>query len=133
MPFSTKMVATAGSGRASTNGSAESTRTSAATVAGEALASSREIMPPIELPIRMTGWRAVTGTDSMKRCRRARFPLTVVSRPPARVRPNPARSGATNRYWPVSSGAMADQFTAEPPSPCTPTMTGPRAGPPKSR
>jgi len=90
-------VATTGSGRANANGSAGSSRIRPATVRGDALASIREIMPPIELPIRMTGLRAVAGTDSMKRCSRARFANTPVSRPAARVRPNPARSGAISR------------------------------------
>ena len=50
-----------------------------------------------------------------------------------RVSPCPARSGASSRNRPVSSGAIATQFTAEPPSPCTQMITGPVAGPPKSR
>ena len=56
-----------------------------------------------------------------------------IPRPSDRVRPCPGRSTASMRQWPASSGAIADQFTAEPASPCTHTTTGPLAGPPKSR
>src|SRR5260370_20424964 len=114
-------------------------------------------MPAIELPIRITGRTGAAGpaglaegagtrgftdppgraqsagTDSIKRCNRSVFDATSVPRPADWVRPCPARSGASSRYRPVSSGAIADQFTAEPPSPCTQTITGPPAGPPKSR
>ena len=51
----------------------------------------------------------------------------------ASVAPGPAKSGARSRQLPVSSGATAIQFTAAPPRPCTQTITGPSAGPPKSR
>ena len=97
MPYRANVVAMSGSGRARTKGSAESTRIRAATVSGAALASSTQIMPPIELPIRMTGFFAAAGTDPMKRCSSARFANTLLSRPASRVRPNPARSGAISR------------------------------------
>ena len=87
-------------------------------------------MPPIELPMRMTGPR---DSDSMNRCSSILFAATPVPRPADRVRPCPARSSARTRQLPVSSGASAIQFTAAPPSPCTQTITGPPAGPPKSR
>ena len=115
-------------------------------------------MPPIELPIKITGFAGpaaglaglagaaafpgltdppgpaqIAGTDSIKRCSKTRFDSTSAPRPADWVRPCPARSGASIRYWLVSSGAIADQFTAEPPSPCTQTITGPSGGPPKSR
>ncbi len=72
-------------------------------------------------------------TDMTNRCSNARFDATSVPRPSDWVRPWPARSGASTRQVPVSSGATAVQLTAEPPSPCTQTIIGPSAGPPKSR
>ena len=87
-------------------------------------------MPPMELPIRMTGPGA---TEARKRCSSALFAATPVPRPRDWVRPCPARSGARTRQPPVSSGATATQFAAEPPRPCTQTISGPPAGPPKSR
>ena len=59
-----------GSGRTAPNGTAGSSRISPVTVSGAAAASLREIIPPIELPIRMTGGPA---TSSMKRCSRTRL------------------------------------------------------------
>src|SRR5215469_111269 len=128
--YSANMAVTTGSGRAATTGRAGSRSTRPATEAGAPLASSREIMPPMELPMRITGPPV---TDRMNRCSSPRFEATSVPRPRDWVRPCPARSGASTRHVPVSSGAIAVQFTAEPPSPWTQTMTGPSAGPPKSK
>ena len=94
MAYSANMLTTTGSGQAGTNGSAGSTRIRAVTRPGAALASSSEIIPPIELPIRITGPPA---TASMKSCSRDRLAVTSVLRPAARVRPCPARSGARTR------------------------------------
>ena len=54
---------------------------------------------------------------------------TPVPRPCDRVRPCPGRSTASRRQVPASSGAIADQFTAEPASPWTHTTAGPLAWP----
>lgn len=62
MAYKANMAATSGSGRAGLNGSAGSTRIRPATALAAALASSSEIIPPMELPIRITG---LAGTFSM--------------------------------------------------------------------
>ena len=127
---SANTAVTRGSGRTGWNGSAGSISIRPATVCGAAFASSRTIMPPIELPIRMAGQLATASTNL---CSSARLDETSARRAPDSVRPKPARSGATTRYLSVSSGAIADQFTADPPRPCTATTSGAPAGPPKSR
>ena len=87
-------MTTEGSGRTGMNGSAGSSRMSPATVPGAAAASLREIIPPIELPMRITGEPA---TASMKRCSSSRLEDTSTPRPAERVKPCPARSGASTR------------------------------------
>src|ERR1039457_3817940 len=79
---------------ADTNGRAGSTSIRPATASGAAPASRSEIIPPIELPMRITG---LADTDSMKRCSSSRFAATPVPRPADWVSPCPARSGSSIR------------------------------------
>ena len=96
-------------------GSAASTSTSAAMRSGAAAASRIEIAPPIEFPARTTGPSVVA---AMKSSRSSWFASIDDGRCSRRVRPWPARSGASTRPRSVRSGAASIQFSADPPRPC---------------
>ena len=83
------------------------------------------IRPPIELPTTIAG---VPATSVRNRCSSCWLASTDVGSVPPWVRPKPARSSARTRQVGVSSGAMAAQFSSEPPRPCTRTSRGPSAG-----
>src|SRR3954469_23178900 len=91
-------------------------RTAPATSSECAAGSSAAIDPPIELPTRRTGPPV---TSRMKRWSNWVFASTVVRRPPPRVRPNPARSGANTRQGPARRKAESGEAERE-------HATGPR-------
>ena len=66
------------------SGRAGSMRTSPVTSEGASVASASEIMPPIELPTRITGPDTTSVTN---RCRRRRLAWTLGERPASGVRP----------------------------------------------
>ena len=101
----------------------------AATACGLAADSRIVMAPPIELPIKMTGPPRVS---LMKRSSTFVLASMVVLLPAAGENPNPGRSMAITLLRSASGPAILTQFRCEPPNPCTMTMGGTPAGPPKS-
>ena len=68
----------------------------------------------------------------MKRSSTFLLASMVVLLPAAGENPNPGRSMAITLLRSASGPAILTQFRCEPPNPCTMTMGGTPAGPPKS-
>ena len=102
-----------------------------ATESGSAAACSAATRPPIELPTRMAG-----DAPTARRKLTHQPPVALdVRRSGARqgVSPCPTRSRATTLECRLRRGPTAVQLRWDPPRPCTPTRSGPSAGPPMSQ